>query len=436
VNVPLDHKQITPINTDGASRLQTQKVLLDNGITILVTENPIADIVATRFFIDAGSRYEPIEKAGLMSLMASLLTKGTAKLSARDIAEQVEAAGASLGLDSAPDYFLISSKTVSEDFLSLLQLIAALIQQPSFPESELALERKLTLQAIRARQEQPMAIALQNLRQAIYGTHPYALAGLGTLETVAQLTCDDLRHYHSTFFRPERMIISVAGNITAALAIEQIETILGTWQPQRSCPIPEISALVTSPSMPVVQVKPTQQVMVMLGYVAPNVFDPDYPALKLLNAYLCNGLSSQLFMEIREKRGLAYEVSGFYPTRLDPSHFVVYLGTAAENTTLAMELLRAELDQLSSHPLSKDMLMVSQRKLLGQYALGKQTNHQIAHLLGWYERLGLGTRYDEQFVQDIGTVTASQLQAAATRYLQQPYVSLVGPEDAVSSFSR
>jgi zinc protease len=436
VNVPLDHKQITPIHTDGASRLQTQKVLLNNGITVLVTENPIADIVATRFFIDAGSRYEPIEKAGLMSLMASLLTKGTAHLSARDIAEQVEAAGASLGLDSAPDYFLISSKTVGEDFLSLLQLSAALIQQPSFPESELALERKLTLQSIRARQEQPMAIALQNLRQVIYGTHPYAMAGVGTLETVAQITCDDLRHYHNIFFRPERLIISVAGNITAALAIEQIETVLGVWQPQSSYPIPEISALVTSPSMPVVQVKPTQQVMVMLGYVAPNVFDPDYPALKLLNAYLCNGLSSRLFMEIREKRGLAYEVSGFYPTRLDPSHFVVYLGTAANNTTLAMELLQAELDQLSSHPLSEEILMVSQRKLLGQYALGKQTNHQIAHLLGWYERLGLGTRYDEQFVQDIGTVTAGQLQAAATRYLQQPYVSLVGPEEAVSSFSR
>jgi zinc protease len=436
MNVPLDHKQITPIHTDGASRLQTQKVLLNNGITVLVTENPIADIVATRFFIDAGSRYEPIEKAGLMSLMASLLTKGTAHLSARDIAEQVEAAGASLGLDSAPDYFLISSKTVSEDFLSLLQLIAALIQQPSFPESELALERKLTLQAIRARQEQPMAIALQNLRQAIYGTHPYALAGLGTLETVAQLTCDDLRHYHSIFFRPERMIISVAGNITATLAIEQIETVLGVWQPQGSHPSPTIPALVSTPPTPVVQVKPTQQAMVMLGYVAPNVFDPDYPALKLLNAYLCNGLSSRLFMEIREKRGLAYEVSGFYPTRLDPSHFVVYLGTAADNTMLAMELLQAELDRLSSHPLSEEMLMISQRKLLGQYALGKQTNHQIAHLLGWYERLGLGTCYDERFVQDIGTVTASQLQAAATRYLQQPYVSLVGPEEAVSSFSR
>lgn len=433
---PLEHKQVASSKTAYASRLRTQKVLLENGITILITENPITDIIATRIFIDAGSRYEPIEKAGLMSLMASLLTKGTAQFSARDIAEQVEVAGASLGLDSAPDYFLISSKTVGEDFLSILQLTATLIQHPTFPESELELERKLTLQSIRARQEQPMAIALQNLRQAIYGTHPYALAGSGTLKTVAQLTRDHLCHYHSLLFQPQRMIISVAGNITAETVIEQIEALFRAWHPQglSIAPAPPV-CLATTPTC-VTQIQPTQQALVMIGYNAPNVFDPDYPALKLLNVYLCNGLSSRLFMEIREKRGLAYEVSGFYPTRLDPSHFVVYLGTAAENTRLAMELLQAELARLSAQSLSEETLLVSQRKLLGQYALGKQTNHQIAHLLGWYERLGLGTIYDEQFVQAIEAVTAPQLQAAATRYLQQPYVSLVGPEEAVSDFTR
>jgi zinc protease len=434
--LPLNRKQMNQSCPDGVSHLHPQRVMLDNGITLVVTENPVADIVATRFFLDAGSRYEPIEKAGLMSLMAALLTKGTAQWSAREIAALVEESGASLGLDSAPDYFLISAKTVSEDFLTILQLITALLRQPSFPESELELERKITLQSLRARQEQPMAIALENLRQSLYGEHPYALAGAGTLETVAQLTRDDLCRFHSRFFQPQRLVISVAGNITAVTVVQHVESLLGDWSPQKFDLDPSIPTFPLTKPTSVVAVKPTQQAIVMFGYPAPNVFSPDYPALRLLHAYLCNGLSSRLFMEIREKRGLAYEVSGFYPTRRDPSHFVVYLGTAAANTALASELLHSELARLSAQSLSEEDLKMTQRKLLGQYALGKQTNHQIAHLLGWYERLGLGTLYDEKFVQAIGAVTAPQLQAAATRYLQQPYVSVVGPEDAVSNFSR
>jgi predicted Zn-dependent peptidase len=178
----------------------------------------------------------------------------------------------------------------------------------------------------------------------------------------------------------------------------------------------------------------TQQSVVMLGYLAGSVRHPDYVALKVMNTYLGNGLSSRLFVELREKRGLAYDVSAFYPTRLDASQFVVYMGTSPQNTAIAIEGLRAEVVRLVNVPLSEEELQVSKNKLLGQYALGKQTNTQLAQIYGWYETLGLGIDFDRQFQADVMAVTAADVRAVAQKDFVEPYLSLVGPEAIVSQF--
>ncbi len=430
--------EVSSIQGDRGSGLQLsrQRAVLDNGLVVLVTENPTADIVAARMFIDAGSRHEQPDQAGLSHLVAALLTKGTQAHTAQEIAEQVESLGASLGVSSTPDYFLVHLKTVSSDFADILTLAANLIQSPIFPEMELALERKLTLQAIRARQEQPLAIALQQLRQSIYRQHPYSQNGLGTLEIVEQLQRSALSQFHGQYFRPDTAILSIAGNISLEEAKGLAEALFGNWTPASTAP-PIIPAQIDLDSTPheSVQTQNTQQSIVMLGYPAPAVQDTDYPALKLLHIYLCSGLSSRLFTELREKRGMAYEVSGLYPTRLHPSHFVVYLGTASKNTALALSLLKDELQRLSTQPLSDTEVQGTKNKLLGQYALGKQTNHQIAHLYGLYEFLQLGADYDQHFIQSIQSITPAQLYQAALQHLKEPFISVVGLELAISSLA-
>jgi len=171
-----------------------------------------------------------------------------------------------------------------------------------------------------------------------------------------------------------------------------------------------------------------------LGYLAPAVKDADYAALKLLNTYLGNGLSSRLFVELREKRGLAYDVSSLYATRLDAAQFMVYMGTAPENTATAFEGLRAEVDRLANTQLDEEELQACKNKMLGQYALGKQTNSQIAQVVGWYETLGLGIKFDEEFQAEIAAVTASEAREAAQKFFIEPYVSLVGPEATITEF--
>lgn len=149
--------------------------------------------------------------------------------------------------------------------------------------------------------------------------------------------------------------------------------------------------------------------------------------------YLGNGLSSRLFVELREKQGLAYEVSALFPTRLYAGAFVVYMGTAPENTTIALQGLCKEVDLLSTTEISANALQAAKNKILGQYALGKQTNGQIAQIYGWYETLGLGIEFDQTFQELITNVEVGDAIAVARKYLQQPYLSLVGPEAAINS---
>lgn len=416
------------------SRQSIHRTVLKNGVVVLVTENPVADIVSARIFVRAGTGREPRSQSGLFGLLTSLLTKGTDRLSSLDIAEQVESLGASLGSDTSADYSVLSLKTVSADFETLLSLAAQLLRSPTFPEAEIDLERRLTLESVRAMQEQPFTVAYNALRAAMYGDHPYAMPGIGTEESLAALTRSDLVDAHQRYFRPDNLVISIAGCIHADRAVALVETLFGDWQPP-SEPVPPL-VYPALPSQPTQQCIPqdTNQAIVILAYQGPPVKHTAYPVLKLLSTYLGNGLSSRLFVELREKRGLAYDVSAFFPTRLSTSQFVTYMGTAPQNTATALEGLRHETMRLRQAPLTEEALSAAKSKLLGQYALGKQTNAQIAQLFGWYEVLGLGTAFDQQFQSAIAAITCEEIQAAAETFFSQPHVALLGPAIALEPF--
>ncbi|MGK7918488.1 MAG: M16 family metallopeptidase [Trichodesmium sp.] len=404
------------------------RTVLNNGIVLITTENTVADIVSAKIFLRIGSRYEAKKQSGISHLLAAVLTKGTEKLSSLDIANKIESVGARLGSDTTADYFLLSMKTVSEDFDDIFKLSGEIIRYPSFPETEIELEKRITIQSIRSQLEQPFTLAFSQLREMMYQNHPYALSTLGTENTVSQITRHDIQKFYQTYFRADNIVISIVGKISNEKAIALVEQIYGDWQPPR-IPLPSLNLpKITAQPFAAKKYQETQQSIIMLGYLAANVNSSDYPPLKLLNTYLGNGLSSRLFVELREKRGLAYDVSAFYPTRLYTSNFTVYIGTAAENTEIAQSGLRVEVERLVTNLLSEEELEVSKNKFLGQYALGKQTNSQIAQILGWYEILNLGIDFDNKFQENLAMVTTTQIQQVAKKYFIEPYISIVGPD--------
>lgn len=412
------------------SKQMSKRIVLSNGIVVLVTENPTVDIIAARCFFAGGERVETLPKSGLNYLVASLLTRGTERYSSLEIAERVESIGASLGTESSSDYFLLSLKTITSDFRDMLLLGSEILRSPSFPDSELELERRLTIQSIRSQQERPFTIAYERLQRLMYGDHPYGFSSLGTEETIRAITRDDLNDFHQNHLRPDQMVVSIAGKILPEQAIALVSEAFGDWrnssQPNLiSNPAPHFQPLL------VTHEQDTQQAIVMIGYPAPSVSSPDYAALKIISTYLGNGLSSRLFVELREKRGLAYEVSAFYPTRLEASQFVAYMGTASQNTGMALEGLRHECERLATELLTEEELKICKSKLLGQYALGKQTNGQIAQVYGWYEVMGLGLDFDQHFVEAIAAVTLADVQNAAQKYFAIPAISIVGSAQAL-----
>lgn len=409
------------------------RTVLDNGMVLLVHENHTADIIAGRIFVRAGNCYEPTHQAGLGHLLSATITKGCGDMASLDIAEAVESIGASLSADIAADYFLLSLKTVTADFPEILALAGKILRSPTFPEAEVELERRLALQDIRSQLEQPFSVAFDKLRQAMYQNHPYGISGLGTEETLKNLRREDLLAFHSRYFRPDNMVISIAGRITPTEAVELVEEVFAKWRVTSNTSLPplDLPAIASQPCQMATS-QNTQQSIIMLGYFAPAVNDTDYAALKLLSTYLGNGLSSRLFVELREKRGLAYDVSAFFPTRLFTASFIVYMGTAPENTAIALHGLRHEVDLLTQASLDPEALQAAKNKILGQYALGKQTNAQIAQIYGWYETIEVGIGFDREFQTMIQAVTAEDALAAANRYLREPYISILGQQDAIA----
>lgn len=405
------------------------RVILENGITLIVVENQAADIISGRFFLkNAGTIAEKSEQSGVAHLASAVITKGTEHLSALDIAEQIESIGAGLGADASTDYFSLSLKTVSPDFPEMLKLLGEIMRSPVFPESEVELERKLTLQGIRSQKEQPFNVAFNQLRQQMYPQHPYGISVLGTETSVENLTRQNLQQFHQTYFRPDNLIISLSGRITKEQGVNLISEVFGDWEnPDQPCPHSQLVSPISNPSQAEI-IQNTQQSIVMLGYLGTKVQNDDYPVLKLLSTYLGNGLSSRLFVELREKRGLAYDVSAFFPTRLETAPFITYMGTAPTNTDIAIEGLSTEVERLTKETLTDEELQGAKNKLLGQYALGKQTNGEIAQTFGWYETLGLGVEFDHEFQAAIPPITPAMAHEVASKYLSHPYISIVKPE--------
>jgi zinc protease len=400
---------------------------LPNGITLIVTPSNTTDIVAGRIFVRAGSYFDPVDRSGLSNLLATLLTKGTTDLSAMEIASRIESVGAGVGTEANNDHIEVSFKSVTADFADILRLVGEIMRSPEFPPAQIALEQKLAIERIRSQSERPLTLAFQQLRESIYQDHPYAQALLGNVNSVGSITRDELLAFHRTYFRPDLITISIAGNVTLAAAEKLVDEVFLDWlTPVAPAPVIAPSSIPFQPQHKTLA-KATKQSIVMLGHLCVSATNEDYFALRMIDSYLGSGLSSRLFVELREKRGLAYEVSSIFATKIDRSIFTVYMGTANNKVSMAINGLQAELARLCVARLSEEEIADTKTKILGKYALTKQTNGQLAYIYGWYESLGLGWDFDRTLKNAIDGLTAEKLEEVAIRYFDRPYyLSVVG----------
>ncbi|MCL6642825.1 MAG: insulinase family protein [Candidatus Bipolaricaulota bacterium] len=400
---------------------------LPNGLKLVLREDHSAGTVALQAFVGTGERAEPAELAGVAELTSRLLLRGTTTRSEEEIFTQIEGLGAQLSQDVLADMAYVTLVAPKETLERALPLYLDVLLNPAFAPDEVERTKTEFIREIRAQADQNFSVIYNNFQSALYGAHAYGR--FPTPESVARITRDDIVQFYKRYYVPNNMTIVAVGAFDRAL----LEALLRAKLQElptgaEDLPIkPRPSALALTENKRVEATKRANLSWIILGYPAPPVASPDYPAMKLLNAILGGGMSSRLFSELRDKRGLAYSTGSFYPSRAEESHFVTYIIALPDNAATAQQGILEIIKDIQENGVPQDELERAKSYVIGNYRIDHETAERRAWYLGWYETLGVGYQMDARYPELIQAVTSEDIQRVAQKYLQYYVLSVLGP---------
>jgi zinc protease len=398
---------------------------LPNGALLIVSEQHALPLVVMQILVDAGSRRDPHGKEGLAALTADLLTEGTKTRTASQISEAADFIGATLDAAADTDSASLNLTVLSKDLDTGLDLVTDILLRPTFPDAEVARRREATLATMKANEDDPGNVAQRAFLKALFGNEPYGHPVIGTPDAVRQLTRSDLISFYAAHYRPERAIITVAGDISAADITERLQTALQTWARSATAPFDYPGAAPTAAKTVAVQ-KPISQANIVLGHRGIARDNPDYYALTVMNFILGGGgFSSRLLDNIRTKGGLAYSVGSVFTVNKAPGSFEVVMQTKNASANDAIQRACAEVERIRREPVGDDELTDAKRYLTGSFPLRLDTTTKIAAFLTQVEFFNLGSEYADTYAQRINAVTKEDVLRVARQYLHPDALELV-----------
>lgn len=407
-----------------------QQTTLAGGLVLSQRQHAAPGLLSARLWIAGGSSQDPSGQRGAHQLLAGLMTRGCGDLDADGLADLVESRGAALRAEASEDCLVISLKCASDDAAVLLPLLLQMAAAPSLAAEQLAIERQLNLQALQRQREDPFQLGHEALRQLLYGDGPYGHDPLGLVDDLQSLKRDDLARLQAHLGRDGAALV-LSGSLTPACSASL--TAAQQHQPWIAAPLGGASvppASTGDKSLALVE-QDTEQVVLMLGASTMPLGHADNLPLRLLQAHLGLGMSSRLFVEMREERGLAYDVGVHMPARRGATPFIWHLSTTAERAAEATTALLDEWQRLQQQPLQPAELNLARAKYLGQEAFGRQTCGQIADRQALLLGFGLPSDFVEQCLARASQLEAQELQQVAQRWLDSPRLSLCGPMEGL-----
>jgi zinc protease len=425
-----EHLNVTSLNPTGslakiaaaesaAHEAEIQKFTLPNGLRLLVRENHKVPLVSMVAVFKGGLLAETPANNGATRLMARSMLKGTTSRSAREIAEQVESAGGSIAADSGNNSFYLTASVMKPDLELGLDVLADVLGHPTFPEREVKTEQASQLAGIKAEDDDPVNTARTVLRQKLFGTHPYALRGSGSPDSVAKLTPADLEKLHDRLAVAKNGVLAVFGDVNAKKVYELAKKAFGDL-PAGDAPLPNPPAaekLAKAESF--TENRPKNQAIVMVGYPGADLLSPDRPALEVIDT-VCSDLGSRFFDRIREQLGLAYFTGTTQLLGPTPGAFVFYLGTDPAKVEKVDTEFRDEIAKLASAGLSPEELARGKKKLLGAEAMRNESDSSMALATALDELFGLGADHTSKRKAEIEAVTLEDTRRVANKYFSQP----------------
>ncbi len=407
-----------------------ESIQLSNGTTLihkLVTHN---NIFAVRAFYRNGAATDPEAQAGLTNMVIRLLLKGTRNRDAERIALDFESQGANVSTEIQKDYAGVSLLCTSDSLVPCIDVLGDVLSNPMFDPGKTAIERDAILKQIREEEDHTLAQTFRLFQKQHYGAHPYGYPVMGLVETVSQLDQSQVCEHYQKLCKAEDLVIVIVGSTGIGELAALLEPVLP--RPNNNGNVldqPEIAQAPAPPSNEVVtNTRDTEAEWLVMGYSAPSVTHPDSIAFRVLDSILGGSMSSRLFTEVREKRGLAYQIGTDFPVRAGAAYFAVFLGTAPANHEEAVKTILGEIERIRIETPPNEEVENAKRYLRGTFIMSQETNRGQAGLLGRSEILGLGLDYGERWLEKIAAVTPEEVRAVAEKYLTHYTMVVTAPK--------
>ncbi len=403
-----------------------KRVVLKNGIVLLLQERHSIPTVIFNIKIKAGSIYEPDELAGLANLTAELLTEGTKNRTAKQISEEIDFVGGSLSTGANADYAEASLSILKKDINLGLELLSDVLMNPALDEKELERLSSQTLAGILNQKDDPGAIASKMFSKILYLKHPYWRPVDGLEETLPKIKKDDILNFYKKYYKPNNTIMAVVGDITLNEAVALIEKHFGKWEKAKvSLPKMPSPPKLTNKNVELID-KDLTQATIHLGHIGISRKNPDFYTIAVMNYILGGGgFSSRLVEDIRDNQGLAYSVHSGFDARLYEGPFKVTMQTKNENANKAINAILKHIEDIRTNPVKDNELSDAKSYIVGSFPLRLDTNSKMAGLLSLIEFYDLGLNYFTEYPKKINAVTKEDILKAAKKYLDPKNYLLV-----------
>lgn len=413
-----------------------RKRVLPNGVRILVSEMPEARSASLTVFVGAGSRLETRRDAGTGHFLEHIVFKGTAKRpTAAQISQDIESKGGVVNAATDKEVTVFWSRVPARHWRVALDVVADLIRAPMLRPADIETEKQVVIEELRMYRDQPQDRVHTLIDELLYPKHPLGWEVAGREPVVNALDADGLREFMTRGYVPSKIVVAVAGRVDADEVVEAVAERFADIEP-RTPP-----KLVPAPSAGPVRMKllgrRTEQAHVCIGWRGVPQEHPDKYALDMLNAILGEGMSSRLFLELRERRALAYDVHSYGSNFQDAGHLVIYGGVTPERITEVIDSSLAEIARMRDELVPADEIERVRDFNKGRLELRLEDSRGVSNWLASQELFLDRVRTVDEVCAIIDSISAEDVQRVARQYLRPElaYIAAVGPRAAIANVS-
>ena len=396
----------------------SKRILLDNGMVLLLVEKHDLPAVTINVTVKAGTTVEPEDKPGLASLTASLLMQGTSRRSASQISDEIDFIGGSLTASGGDDFASANLRVLKKDLQAGMDLLSDILINPVFDQQEIDRKVKTTLADIKRRKDEPGVVAKEAFNKAVFGRNPYGKTSEDVANYLPKLTREDILSFHAERYSPNNSLIAVVGDVTEKEITALMNSCFKTWK-KTDKPIPSsVQAPIADKQIALKINRDISQANIVMGNLGMGRENPDFYAATVMNYILGGGgFSSRLVDNIRDNRGLAYDVHSFFSANKEPGTFTVTIQTKNESANEVIKETLKEIRRMQSELVSDKELADAKAYLTGSFPLRMDTYAKIAGMLTSIEIYNLGLDYPQRYQVLINSVTREDVLRVARTYL-------------------